>query len=76
MVQYLIEVKDEIVSFLERLAKGHGVTVEKWISAWLGTSTYQAAVMTDREAIASLGDERTRASLGHLLRRIENGPEP
>ena len=75
MARYLIEVKDEIAPFLERFAKGHGVTVEKWISVWLETSTYQAAAMTDEEAVVSLGDERTRASLEYLLRRIEDGKE-
>lgn len=75
MAQYLISVKDEIVPFLERLAKGHGVTVGKWISVWLETAAYQAAAMTDKEAIASLEDERVRASIQYLLRRVKDGKE-
>ncbi|MBT9165023.1 MAG: hypothetical protein DDT22_01058 [candidate division WS2 bacterium] len=75
MAQYLITVKDEIVPLLEQLAQAHGLTVEKWISVWLETTTERVVAMSDGEAIAKLEDEKTRASIQYLLRRVKDGKE-
>ena len=70
-MKYAITVSDRIIPFLQRIADGHGISVEQWIAAWLEASSFQAATMTDEEGMAALARPATQAGMRQLDKRIK-----
>ena len=74
-MKYTIEVSDLVIPFLEQMAVGHKLSVEKWIAAWLEASIFQAATMTDEEGIAALASPSTQAGMRQLDKRIKEAQD-